>query len=317
MLTVTAGCDGPQPLHGSATTTLAVQPVEHVLEVSASCDADVLPSGGTANCTATFTDSRPHGIASWQWDDGGAGGAFGPSGEVQNPTYTAPANVSDDDLIVTLTVTAACDGPDLLMAADTADLTVRPTGMFSDVGADHLMAAEIEACFNAGIVTGFDDGLYHPELPVTRGQMAAYVSRALAGGDDGVPDFADTPTFPDVDADHWALDYVEYAVQQAVVAGHADGNYYPEYEVTRDQMAVYVARAMVAPTGEAALADYEPSDPRNFPDVDLEFWAYRHVEYCVEHGVVQGYEDGHYYPDVVVTRAHMAVYIARAFDLPI
>ncbi len=80
-------------------------------------------------------------------------------------------------------------------------------------------------------------------------------------------------------------------------------------------MAVYIARALVAPSGEAALADYVPADPRNFPDVPEDFWAYLHIEYCVEHGIAQGYDDGHYHPESVVTRDQMAVYIARAFGL--
>ena len=46
------------------------------------------------------------------------------------------------------------------------------------------------------------------------------------------------------------------------------------------------------------------------------FWAYKHVEYCAEHGVVQGYGDGWYYPGNVVTRDQMAVYVKRAFGLP-
>ncbi len=174
---------------------------------------------------------------------------------------------------------------------------------------------ETGACYNAGIVGGYGDGLYHPELAVTRDQMAVYISRALAGGDEYVPEFTGTPTFPDVPAAFWALDHVEYTVAQNVVTGYEDGTYHPEYAVTRDQMAVYVARAMVAPTGEAALADYVPADPRNFPDVASGFWAYTHVEYCVENGVVSGYLDGLYHPEVVVTRDQMAVYVARAFGL--
>jgi len=67
--------------------------------------------------------------------------------------------------------------------------------------------------------------------------------------------------------------------------------------------------------GNAGLADYVPSDPRNFPDVPDTFWAYKHIEYCVENGVVNGYGDGYYYPDIIVTRDQMAVYIARAFEL--
>jgi hypothetical protein len=190
------------------------------------------------------------------------------------------------------------------------------TGPFPDVPSDSWACDEIEACLRAGIVAGYPDGLYHPEYPVTRDQMAVYISRALAGGDENVPEFADTPTFPDVGSEHWALDYVEYAVSQNVVAGYGDGSYHPEHAVTRDQMTVYVARAMLAPVGEAALVFYVPADPRNFPDAGSGFWAYAHIEYCVENGVVGGYGDGLYHPERIVTRDQMAVYVARAFELP-
>jgi hypothetical protein len=186
---------------------------------------------------------------------------------------------------------------------------------FSDVGIEHWARDEIVACVNAGVVSGYGDGTYQPGNPVTRDQMAVYISRALAGGDENVPDFTDTPTFPDVGDTHWALKYVEYAVSCSVVGGYLDGTYHPEYPVTRDQMAVYVARSICDPTGEDGLADYVPADPRNFPDVSSGFWSYKHVEYCVENGVVSGYLDGLYHPEVVVTRDQMAVYVARAFGL--
>jgi hypothetical protein len=207
-----------------------------------------------------------------------------------------------------------------------ANITNRPDGFdaypsaigyatFWDVPFDHWAYLEIEVCFSAGIVSGYGDDLYHPELAVTRDQMAVYISRAVAGGEENVPEFTGEPSFADVDAQHWALDYVEYAVGENVVAGYEDGLYHPDDSVTRDQMAVYIARALVAPEGEAGLADYVPADPRGFLDVPSDFWAYTHIEYCVENGVVAGYPDGLYRPETVVTRDQMAVYVARAFGL--
>jgi hypothetical protein len=190
-----------------------------------------------------------------------------------------------------------------------------PAMPFRDMPAGCWASDEIYSCSQAGIVSGYPDGAYRPDRPVTRDQMAVYIARALAGGDEHVPDFTGSPSFRDVTRWHWASDYVEYALSQNVVEGYEDGLYHPEYEVTRDQMAVYVARALVAPEGEAGLADYIPADPRNFPDVASDFWAYMHVEYCVEHGVVAGYLDGYYHPEIVVTRDQMAVYVARAFGL--
>jgi hypothetical protein len=100
---------------------------------------------------------------------------------------------------------------------------------------------------------------------------------------------------------------------QNIVKGYDDGTYLPDVRMDRGQMAVYIARAMVAPGGDAAIPD--PVPPATFPDVPDTYWAYKQVEYCVGQGVVKGYDDGNYHPANPVTRDQMAVYIARAFGL--
>ena len=55
--------------------------------------------------------------------------------------------------------------------------------------------------------------------------------------------------------------------------------------------------------------------PEVFPDVPAGFWAGTAGQACVDHEVVQGYDDGNYYPANIVTRDQMAVYVARAFGL--
>jgi PKD repeat protein len=282
---------GAQTYHSLALRVETTAPV---------ADFSGTPTTGSIPLTAYFANLSAGDLTSWEWDFGDGG-----TSTQRNPshTYTGVGSYT-----VSLTATS-------IFGSDTETKSDYVTVCFVDVGEGHWAASEVDACASAGIVSGYPDGSYQPGAAVTRDQMAVYVSRALAGGDENVPDFTDTPTFPDVDGTHWALDYVEYAVDQNVVAGYEDGNYHPERQVTRDQMAVYVARALVAPEGEAGLADYVPADPRDFPDVASGFWAYTHVEYCVEHGVVAGYLDNLYHPEIVVTRDQMAVYVARAFGL--
>jgi len=193
-----------------------------------------------------------------------------------------------------------------------ADRTEEP---FDDIPLDFWAFEQVEGCVEAGIVGGYEDGTYRPTWSVDRATMAVYIARALAGGEDNVPDGPAEATFGDVPTSYWAYNHVECCYANNVVQGYDAVTYAPAAEVTRAQMAVYVARAMVAPEGEAGLADYFPADPRNFPDVPDTFWSYKHIEYCVEHGVVQGYDDGYYYPGNAVTRDQMAVYVARAFGL--
>ena len=182
---------------------------------------------------------------------------------------------------------------------------------FPDAGEDFWAFSEIGACVAADIVAGHEDGTYQPQLSVTRDQMAVYISRALAGGDEAVPEFTGTPTFSDVTEESWALDYVEYAVSQDVVGGYEDGTYRPEDEVSRDQMAVYVARSK----GWVSIGDNMAIMSAMFLDVPAGHWAGTAIAVCLQNEVVQGYEDGTYRPEDVVTRDQMAVYVARAFDL--
>jgi hypothetical protein len=80
-------------------------------------------------------------------------------------------------------------------------------------------------------------------------------------------------------------------------------------------MAVFVSRAICDPTGEDGLASYLPPIVPTFIDVTPGFWAYKYIEYLHDQDVVNGYWDG-YHPDEGVNRAQMAVFVQRAFDLP-
>jgi hypothetical protein len=197
------------------------------------------------------------------------------------------------------------------------DVFVRDRVSFEDVPLDHWAFYEIGGCEAAGIVSGYSEGRYSPGLTVSRDQMAVFVSRGMAGGDVSVPRGPAEASFPDVPTDDWAYDYVEYAVSNNVVQGYSDGNYHPDWLVSRGQMSVFVGRAIVTPTGEEGLADYDPPDLPSFWDVPDYYWCYTHVEYLAEHGIASGYWDGSYQPVGIVTRDQMAVYMQRAFQLPI
>jgi hypothetical protein len=98
------------------------------MNVSASASPSTVASAGQTALTAPATDSQGHGIASWSWSDGGAGGTFAPSATTQNPSYTAPENTSGANRAITLTVTAVCDGSPAETGTAQTTLTVQPAG---------------------------------------------------------------------------------------------------------------------------------------------------------------------------------------------
>ena len=188
-------------------------------------------------------------------------------------------------------------------------------GPFSDVPCDHWAAEAIAAVYDADIASGYSDGSYLPRLAVTRAAMAVFLARGLAGGTEGVPAGPEEPTFGDVPTDHWAFAEVEYIVSRSIAAGYGDGDYHPAWQITRGQMAAFVARAVAEPTGEEGLATFDAPEAPSFSDVPASMWCYLHVEYLADLGIVTGYSDGLYRPGATVTRDQMSVYVARAFDL--
>ncbi len=285
----------------------------HTIVVTSSAERLEIPSNSTVSLTATASDSEGHAITTWDWSDGGAGGVFLPSADVQSPTYQAPVNTTGVDLIVHLKVTASCGEA---VGTDTIEVRVLAhDGVFYDVASDHWAYAAIAACVDAAIVRGYPDNLYRPQRPVSRADMAAYVSRALAGGDEQVPELTGPTSFPDVPPDHWAAKYIQYVADAQIVTGYSDAMYHAEWTVTRGQMAVFIARAAVTPTGDEGLVDYSPPTTPTFADVPIYFYAYKHIEFLAESGVAGGYPDGLYRPLATCTRDEMAVYVARAFHL--
>jgi len=199
---------------------------------------------------------------------------------------------------------------------------------FWDVPVDHWAVAEVEATRQAGIVAGYSGDLYHPDWAVSRDQMAVYLARALTGGDDNVPpgpaeaSFRDVPATgcgPDGSEPYWAYKHIEFIHAEGIALGYPDGTYRPTETVNRGQMAAFISRSIVTPHGEAGLAGYTPPAIPTFWDVPLDHPYYRHIEYIAQDSVAvtQGYGDGGYHPTTTCNRGMMAVYVQRAFALPI
>jgi len=269
-----------------------------------------LPTLGQAPLTVSFADESPGDPISWHWQfgDGATSTDQHPSHEYAAPgAYTVKLTMTNPDGTGSQTKERY-----VWVAFSDAPLTPEPS---------FWAARYIIACAAANVVRGYEDGLYHPEIEITRDQMAVYIARALLmpNGDAGIPDPESPPTFSDVPPDHWAYKQIEYAASQKVVQGYPDGSYRPDAVVDRGQMAVYIARALVAPNGDDGIHDAGPD--ATFPDVPGESgewdWCWKHVEYLYLRYVVTGYLDGRYHPEFPVTRDLMSAYITWGFELPL
>ena len=112
--------------------------------------------------------------------------------------------------------------------------------VFLDVAANDFAASFIEQLAADGITSGCGGGNYCPDAVVTRDQMAVFLLRAKYGSSYSPP--TATGVFGDVDLSHWAVNWIEQLAAEGITAGCGGGDYCPDAEVTRDQMAVFLVR---------------------------------------------------------------------------
>ncbi len=106
-------------------------------------------------------------------------------------------------------------------------------------------------------------------------------------------------------AQHWARTYIEQMAEKRVMSGYPDGSFKPDKNVTRAEFARMIAVAMNLPLNEQAQLSF--SDQKSIPN-----WARSAIAAAQKAGIINGYNDGTFGPQRNITRAEMAVMIAKA-----
>lgn len=99
-------------------------------------------------------------------------------------------------------------------------------------------------------------------------------------------------------------------VNDGVIAGYADGSFGPYQELTRQQAAILLARALDLPLDNV-------KDP-GFQDMAPTMTFYKEVAAVANAGIIQGKDKGKRFdPNGKLTRAEMAAILQRGFKLPL
>jgi subtilisin family serine protease len=198
------------------------------------------------------------------------------------------------------------------MDADHTLTAVYVQSTFADVLPSHPFWSSVERIFAAGITTGCgtDPAVFCPTQVVNRAQMAVFLLRAIHGAAYTPPPF--TGTFADVANDAFGA-WIDELYAEGIVTGCATNplRYCPGQGVTRAQMAILLLRAKygaghVPPAASGLFADVPAGDP-----------AAPWVEELYTLGLTSGCGTNplRYCPTQGVTRAEMAAFLVRTFNL--
>ena len=184
-------------------------------------------------------------------------------------------------------------------------------GTFEDVSKDYWAWDFIERLYRAGITGGCSSNPlnYCPEQSVTRAQMAVFLEKGIWGSSFTAPNVS--PTFTDT-VGHWAENWIEALRSDGITGGCGTNLYCPEDPVTRTQMAIFLLKAKYG-------MSYTPpavGSSTGFTDVPSTHWAAPWIKQLAAEGITGGCGTGIYCPESPVTRAQMAVFLVRTFNLP-
>jgi PKD repeat protein len=134
-----------------------------------------------------------------------------------------------------------------LTRAQAAIMIVRAVGIstegvssnFTDVPTTHAAYKFISAAYQAGIINGYNDGTFKPNVNVTRAQIAIMVQRAF-----NVQASETIITFTDVPEGYAPKKFIEILASQKIVNGYSDGTFKPLNNVTRAQFSTMIYNAI-------------------------------------------------------------------------
>lgn len=222
-----------------------------------------------------------------------------------------------------------------LSTGQTRAMTLHIGGSFADVPGSDPGHRFVETIYHHRITDGCAAGAFCPGDAVTRWQMAVFLSQAIVGPGSLVPASGSahgkpydcvaggTSLFADVPPEDGGCRFVHFIYARGITAGCAPDLYCPGEPVTRWQMAVFLASAMVGEGGEIPVAGEIGGRAYNcvsggtslFEDVPPGDGGCPSIHHIYAAGVTAGCDLGRYCPSSPNTRWQMAVFLTSAFGL--
>lgn len=123
--------------------------------------------------------------------------------------------------------------------------TVKYENEFADIGDNDWYADEVQTIVDSGIMSGDGNGIFRPNDPISRQEMAKVIVNAYILKT-GVTDIeAKNLSFADsYQVDAWAVEYVGKAISLGLITGYDDNTYRPGISMTRAQGAAVISRLL-------------------------------------------------------------------------
>jgi hypothetical protein len=177
---------------------------------------------------------------------------------------------------------------------------------FPDVPSSYWANGFITSLVSAGVISGFPDGTFRPEEPVTRAQYASMIAKAF-----GARTAVRTPiNFVDVPTNYWAANQIQRAYALGFMMGYPGNEFRPDENIPRTQIPVSLTNGL----GYSANGDSEAILANAFTDAAaIPAYARPGVAAATQRQMIVNYPELRLFnPNRAATRAEVAALIYQA-----
>ena len=206
--------------------------------------------------------------------------------------------------------TTSGGGPGIIAPGHTGAVTTPNTNTnykpdFQDLDSVEWARTAINGLAMRGMISGRDQYTFDPNANITRAEYCQILMGAInALGANGESTFADVPSTA------WYYNAVSVASQLGIVSGYGDGNFGPNYLITRQDMALmtYKTAKFMNKSLEPVNAEITFEDSHEISD-----YAFEAVMTLQKAGIINGMTDTTFEPHSNATRAQSAKVIFDTF----
>ena len=170
----------------------------------------------------------------------------------------------------------------------------------------HWAYEQLTYAVNNGILKGDDKGNLNPDQPVKRSEFAAILVRALKLS----PNTSNAIEFNDVRVGHWFYNDVKIASQYGLVKGKEANVFKPNDNITREEMAVMIKRAVDYYGYDSLSLNLYFDDSKT-----ISSWAAEDIKHILSLGLMSGISEKKFAPKANSTRAQAVTVLKRFLEI--
>lgn len=256
--------------------TYGVEPEAVATKITLDKTSLTLVKGASETVTATVEPAEATNKDEIVWTTSNSDIATVEAGKITAVGYgTATITAKIGEVYATCAVSVICDDENC--------------AHYDDVNEDAWYHPAVDFVTEQDIMQGIAEKTFAPEMKLTRAQFAQILYNM-----EGKPEYETDKTFDDVQEkedgkDVWYYDAVMWAASTGIVKGYENGCYYPDKDITRQEMVTMLYR--YAEYKNTLTGDIT-EDLEAFPDSnDNSVWDDEAFAWAVQHGIVNG-KDG-------------------------